>query len=324
MANRRGEIPRPTRPEERLSVELKGMLLKTASFQAGVRDLIAHNRAAVTRVMTTPLLKSFTQTLNDMGCSVVSSSGASMVDRERERFRFFIDTIDGGRGLRAGVHEAWVQTAIVRPRNGEANLSDVVMAVMTEIPVEGKNESRVVWAAIGEGAWEDIEDMRTGILTPFPKALHSSSEIDPRKGFIVFAAPWASTVKPVADLQTAVFEEIAGRPLTDTDGWGLNHQVLTSAGQIYHLANGGYDAFFDCVAMFNRRGQQLGLATRADDVAGMLIAQEAGAVVYGEDGGPLRAPLDARVEVSWRGYANQKIADIFEPVIRRYLSRLSL
>ena len=50
------------------------------------------------------------------------------------------------------------------------------------------------------------------------------------------------------------------------------------------------------------------MSTHPYDLAGWLVAAEAGVVVEALDGGPLDAPLDTSTPVAWAAYANEEIA----------------
>ena len=50
------------------------------------------------------------------------------------------------------------------------------------------------------------------------------------------------------------------------------------------------------------------MASHPYDLAGWLVAAEAGVVVEGIDGAPLSAPLDTATPVAWAAYANESVA----------------
>jgi hypothetical protein len=60
------------------------------------------------------------------------------------------------------------------------------------------------------------------------------------------------------------------------------------------------------------------------DLCTELIAREAGVVVTGVDGAPLKAPLAVDPDVSWVGYANDRIRTTIEPLLRTALSKRGL
>ena len=57
---------------------------------------------------------------------------------------------------------------------------------------------------------------------------------------------------------------------------------------------------------------------------GDVIAREAGVIVTGLDGRPLDASLAVDPDVAWVGYANAKIRDEIEPLLREALASRGL
>ena len=55
-----------------------------------------------------------------------------------------------------------------------------------------------------------------------------------------------------------------------------------------------------------------------------MIAREAGVVVCGVDGQPLRAPLDVTTPVGWVAYANQQLKEQIHPLLLKALERCGL
>ena len=76
-------------------------------------------------------------------------------------------------------------------------------------------------------------------------------------------------------------------------------------------------------------GRQTGQAVRGlechpYDVAGALVAQQAGVIVTDGWGRPLDCPLDVHTGVHWCGYANATIRDLVQPVVRNWLTEKGL
>jgi fructose-1,6-bisphosphatase/inositol monophosphatase family enzyme len=65
---------------------------------------------------------------------------------------------------------------------------------------------------------------------------------------------------------------------------------------------------------------ETGLACHPYDIAGLLVAEEAGVVITDGMGSPLDAPMDTTSAVSWVGYANAALRSLIEPHVRSYLS----
>src|SRR5947209_6454148 len=72
--------------------------------------------------------------------------------REQDcRWRLLVDPLDGTRGLMYQKRSAWVLTGVAPNRGAATRLSDVVLAVQTEIPLLKQHLSDQLWALRGEG-----------------------------------------------------------------------------------------------------------------------------------------------------------------------------
>src|SRR2546429_5760840 len=70
---------------------------------------------------------------------------------ENATWRIIVDPIDGTRGLMYQKRSAWVLTGVAPNRGAETNLSDVELAIQTEIPLVKQHLSDCLWAVRGEG-----------------------------------------------------------------------------------------------------------------------------------------------------------------------------
>ena len=71
-------------------------------------------------------------------------------------------------------------------------------------------------------------------------------------------------------------------------------------------------------------GDRAGICAHPYDLAGWLVAAEAGVVVTGLDGGPLDAPLDLTSDVGWVAYANEDLRALVEPALQAELRERGL
>ena len=76
--------------------------------------------------------------------------------------------------------------------------------------------------------------------------------------------------------------------------------------------------------LLRRRGLALGICCHPYDVCTELIAREAGVQVTDEHGNPLSAPLSVEPDISWVGYANERIRREIEPLLGDALRRRGL
>src|ERR1051326_7391087 len=83
------------------------------------------------------------------GGQVVLPEGAMETDAV---WRVIVDPIDGTRGLMYQKRSGWILTGVARNRGEETNLSDIELAVQTEIPLVKQHLSDCLWAIRGQGA----------------------------------------------------------------------------------------------------------------------------------------------------------------------------
>ena len=217
--------------------------------------------------------------------------------------KVLVDPVDGTRGIMYDLYSAWVETGIAKNKGEATNLSDIDVAVMTEIPTTKQGKGSVVWAAKGRGAYEEVWDLEENKLISVRK-LQPSRSSDLLHGFSVFADPFSTSDGKLADFRSRVLGRVLGE---QKEGFPVvfNDQVLTSAGQIYDLASGKYRFFADLMPYLNP-GE---LCTHPYDLAGILVAQEAGVIITDSKGGPLSYPLDTDTNCGFIGYANQAIKE---------------
>ena len=70
----------------------------------------------------------------------------------QSRYRAIVDPIDGTRGLMYDKRSAWVLTGVAENRLADTNLTDIFVAVQTEIPTTKQFRADVLWAIEGKGA----------------------------------------------------------------------------------------------------------------------------------------------------------------------------
>jgi len=99
----------------------------------------------------------------------------------------------------------------------------------------------------------------------------------------------------------------------------FDDQYICTGGQFYELIV-GHDRFnADLRPIFYAmQGQPEGLCCHPYDCATLLIAEEAGVVITDGRGQPLDGPLDVTTGLSWAGFANQKLREKIEPLMKAF------
>jgi fructose-1,6-bisphosphatase/inositol monophosphatase family enzyme len=240
------------------------------------------------------------------------------------RYVVIVDPIDGTRGLMYQKRSAWVLTGVA-PNGPAPRLSDLVLAVQTEVPVVKQGLADELWAVKGKGFSARRRNLASGALQPL--ALRPSRAPGIEHGFAMLSRFFPGARDLIAALDEEIVRTVLG-PRPAGRAVCFEDQYISSGGQLYELI-AGHDRFnADLRPLFDRvlseRGEPLSLACHPYDVCTALIAQEAGVLVTGPDGQPLDAPLDVDTPVAWVGYANAKIRAVVEPVLLAALARRGL
>jgi hypothetical protein len=322
-------------PIRRLHVWLRDLLLATCRRTAAdVLSEVVHDGAGdvtfmVDRVCESALVDWLTREIAidepivlvgeglPGGCITLPESTRS----EQARWRMIVDPIDGTRGLMYQKRPGWILTGIA-PNLGDAtSLADIVLAVQTEIPLHKQYLSDQLWAVRGKGAHAIRFNHLTGEAAPL--AVTPSSATSLRHGFATICRFFPGG----RDVLSALDDELCARllgPVRPGEASVSNDQYACTGGQLYGLVM-GQDRFVADVRplitpILHARGESAGHCCHPYDLCTKLIAEEAGVVVTGADGGPVAAPLDTDCNVTWIGYANRALRDEIEPVFGELLS----
>ena len=240
------------------------------------------------------------------------------------RWRLLVDPIDGTRGLMYQKRSAWILTGVAPNRGAATRLSDIVLAVQTEIPLLKQHLSDQLWASRGAGAEARRIDRLSGRSEPLQ--LHPSRAQDIAHGFatVVRFFPGARDVLAGIDdeLAHALVPPVAGKAACFED------QYLSTGGQLYELM-AGHDRFIADLrpllqVVLAERGLPRGLCCHPYDLAAKLIAEELGVQLTDAAGRPLDAPFTIDAEVAWVGYANAGLRRSIEPVLQAALASRGL
>ncbi len=240
-------------------------------------------------------------------------------------WRIIVDPIDGTRGLMYQKRSGWILTGVAPNRGPETGLQDIELAVQTEIPLRKQHLSDVLWAFRGEGFHAERFNRLTGEHESL--TLHPSTASDIAQGYSQVVRFFPG----VRDVLAAIDDEIvrgALGPAQPGKAQCFEDQYTSTAGQLYELI-AGHDRFTaDLRAQFERvtaeRGLPKLLCCHPYDLCTELIAREAGVIVTGVDGGALDARLAVEPDVSWIGYANQRIRASIEPLLQAALEKRGL
>ncbi|MDP1581470.1 MAG: inositol monophosphatase [Candidatus Didemnitutus sp.] len=235
------------------------------------------------------------------------------------QWKLILDPIDGTRGLMYDKRSAWSLAALAPQRGARNTLADIQVAAMTELPTSKLGVVDQLSAVRGVG----VKATRLVLHSSRRQALRlaPSTAKDVTHGFASFAKFLPEGKAWLAEREEGLWQKLGwsgakgGQPIFDD-------QYISTGGQLYELLM-GHDRFVADLRPFAYAqlglGESTPLACHPYDICTALIAQEAGCVVVGADGKPLRAPLDTTTSVAWVGYANKALARKIGPALREVL-----
>jgi len=240
-------------------------------------------------------------------------------------FVIIVDPIDGTRGLMYQKRSAWILSGVAPNRGDATNLSDIVVAIQSEIPLAKQHLSDVLWAERGRGAHAERVNRLTGARQSI--RLRPSTAPTIAHGFAMISRFFPGAREELAAIDEEIVFGALG-PAQPGKAHLFEDQYISSGGQLYELI-AGHDRFVaDLRPLMDRvlasRGRALGICCHPYDLCTELIARELGVIVTDEHGRPLAAPLAVEPDVTWVGYANARIRAQVEPLLRQALAARGL
>jgi len=246
--------------------------------------------------------------------------------REAEcTWRLIVDPIDGTRGLMYQKRSAWILTGVAPNRGAGTRLSDIGLAVQTEIPLVKQHLSDQCWAVRGQGVEARRFDRLAGTWEAL--RLQPSQATSIAHGFAMVSRFFPGNRDVLAAIDDEVMADVLG-PSGPGKATCFEDQYLSTGGQLYEMM-AGHDRFVADLRPLMahvqaERGLPPPVCCHPYDICTALIARELGVWVTNGMGGPLDAPLDVETDVAWAGYANPHIRAQVEPALQRALARRGL
>jgi fructose-1,6-bisphosphatase/inositol monophosphatase family enzyme len=288
---------------------------------------------AIDRVTDAALLAELERDAASLGGIVLVAEGLEEgfvvlpagLDEAAARYRIIVDPIDGTRGLMYQKRSAWVLTGVAPNRGAATRLSDLVLAVQTEIPLLKQYLADELWAAPGRGVHAVRVDVLRGESAPL--TLRPSRATGIEHGFFMLSRFFPGARDELASIEEELVRAILGPPPPGR-AVCFEDQYLSTGGQLYELLS-GHDRFNADLrplleGVLAARGESGGLNCHPYDVSALLVATEAGVIVTAPDGNPLDVPLDVNTPVAWVGYANAALRALIEPKLQAVLLRRGL
>ncbi len=285
---------------------------------------------AIDHAVETGLVELLEQHAADLGGILLLAEGIG--EEERLAFprgfhatdcawRLLVDPIDGTRPIMMDKRSAWF-LAGAAPNLGEnTRLSDIACAVICELPTTRAAVADDFAAVRGKGV-EATRSFLTASIPPVTWTPTPWAGPSLRGGFVQlvrFAPPGRDELARIEeDLLSALFPDAApGEIICFED------QYASTGGQLVELLCGRDRFTADLrAALFaspHFAGRRKGHACHPYDLAGALVAQEAGVLLTRADGSPFDGPLDTRSDMDWIGYPNASIRGEVETTLLRLL-----
>jgi fructose-1,6-bisphosphatase/inositol monophosphatase family enzyme len=243
--------------------------------------------------------------------------GAKEADAQ---IRLIIDPIDGTRGIMYDKRSAWSLAGVAPNRGAATRLSDIEVAVMTELPTSKMGFADVFSAIKGQGVQATRVDLRNNNQQPITFSPSKAATID--HGFATISDFFPGTKVLAGEVMEHLVRHLIG-PADVTRATVFEDQYISTGGQFYELIV-GHDRFnADLRPIFYRvQKQPQGLCCHPYDCAAMLVAQEAGIILTDGLGKPLDGPFDVTTGISWAAYANSQLRETIEPILTSCLREL--
>jgi fructose-1,6-bisphosphatase/inositol monophosphatase family enzyme len=232
------------------------------------------------------------------------------------QWRMIVDPIDGTRGLMFQKRSAWILTGVAKNLGPGTSLSDIELAVQTELPLVKQHLCDSFWAIKGQGAHAERFDRLQNKAEPFH--LQPSTATQVAHGYATVCSFFAGG----RDLLGTIADELSHRLLggnQQSEARIFEDQYASTAGQIAGLMLGQDRFVADLRPLLadaiRKRGGTLGHCCHPYDLCTKLIAEEAGVSICLPSGQPVDVPLDTETDVTWVGYANLRLKRMIEPVL---------
>ena len=232
-----------------------------------------------------------------------------------------VDPIDGTRGFMYQKRPAWILTGVAPFSPAGARLSQIELAVQTEIPLLKQHLSDSLWvAADGQAGGERLSRL-SGERQPLSTRPSRATTIE--QGFGNLSRFFPGMRALLGDIDDRLTERLLG-PMPPGRALSFEDQYISSGGQLFELMMGHDRWCADLRPLVWAKKGARGLCCHPYDLATASIAQAAGVIVTGARGEPLDAPLDAESDVAWIGYANDAIRRQVEPALQALLAEYGL
>ena len=241
-------------------------------------------------------------------------------DPAQADIRIIVDPIDGTRGLMYQKRPAWILTGVAPNRGFTTSLSDIELAVQTEIPLLKQYLCDSFWAIAGEGVGGERFNRLTQERQPLLPRPSRATTI--AQGYGNIARFFPGNRAELAAIDDELVRQVLGS-VQPGKAQLFEDQYISTGGQLYELLM-GHDRWMADLRPLVAPAESAGLCCHPYDLCTELILREAGGMVMDEYGQRLSAPLDVITGLSWMGFANAAIYQQVAPILRTILQQRKL
>jgi len=235
------------------------------------------------------------------------------------RWKCILDPVDGTRGIMYDKRSAWALGGIAPQRGEGTMLSGIVAAAMTEIPTSKQWRSDQLSATSGGPLIGTAHDLRGGSVEPLVTA--PSTATDFAHGFSSLAKFFPEGRTLTAQIEERIWDELIGLNSSPSPAV-FDDQYISTGGQFYEVI-AGHDRMVGDWRPLVFRALDLessSLVCHPYDACAWLVLKKAGAVYEHPLGGFPDAPLDTSSGIAWVAYANEHLASLARPTIKKVLA----
>ncbi|MFZ4775335.1 MAG: inositol monophosphatase [Terrimicrobiaceae bacterium] len=234
-------------------------------------------------------------------------------------WKCILDPIDGTRGIMYDKRSAWALGGIAPQKGEETMLSGIVAAAMTEIPTSKQWRADQFSTTLEGPLVGASHDVRQNSIHPL--AASPSAAKDFAHGFssLVKFFPEGRTL--TAQIEERLWDELIGLNSSPSPTV-FDDQYISTGGQFYEVMVGHDRLVGDLRPLiFRVLDIETSLVCHPYDACAWLVLKKAGCVYEHPLGGFPDAPLDTSSGIAWMAYANEDLAALARPVIRKVLNQ---
>jgi fructose-1,6-bisphosphatase/inositol monophosphatase family enzyme len=239
------------------------------------------------------------------------------------RYRLIVDPIDGTRNLMYDKRSAWFIAAVAENHGELTSLEDTFASVLVELPTTKQTLCDAYVATRNQAATGFRTLVGGGDSRPLAPRPSEASSL--KHGFGQVSNFFPGTKVLASELLERIAVETIGA-VESGQAVLFDDQYICSGGQMVELM-AGHDRFccdlrplFYQILAAESPDSVRGLECHPYDVAGALVARQAGVVITDGFGNPLDCRLDVHTGVHWCGFANRALADQIQPIISGWLA----